>query len=351
MKKHYRHEHDCLNCGSQLQGKFCHNCGQENLQIKESFGHMLNHAVSDYFHFDHQFFHTLNPLLFKPGKLTIEYMAGRRAQYLHPVKMYIFISLVFFLLILKSGHEIVHVNENGNQVKKDIARDVKKDLDKNKNLSEKEKKQITNNVKAVVPGSSTSVTVNKNHAPVNITEGEADSGETYTQYLIKQQKLPADERDGIWERFFKKAKFGYTEKYGKHAMEQFQEDLKHNVPKMMFVLLPLFALILKVAFLNNKKYYVEHLIFAIHLHCFFFLFIAFVMLIQLCLPQSWHALYDILNLFVFFISVWYTYRALRVVYLRSRWRTISKLIGMSMMYWLVFCFCLVGLILATAATI
>ena len=69
MKKHYRDEDDCLNCGVALQGKFCHTCGQENLQIKESFGHVLNHAVSDYFHFDHQFFHTLKPLFFKPGFL------------------------------------------------------------------------------------------------------------------------------------------------------------------------------------------------------------------------------------------------------------------------------------------
>src|ERR1700744_2185987 len=110
MKKHYRHENDCLNCGTILEGHYCHNCGQENLQIKEGFGHMMNHAISDYFHFDHQFFHTLKPLLFKPGFLTNEYMAGRRAQYLHPVKMYIFISLVYFLLLFKSGHEPVHIN-------------------------------------------------------------------------------------------------------------------------------------------------------------------------------------------------------------------------------------------------
>jgi hypothetical protein len=101
MKKHYRHENNCLNCGTTLEGKYCHNCGQENLEIKETFGHMMNHAISDYFHFDHQFFHTLKPLFFKPGYLTNEYMAGRRAQYLHPVKMYIFISLVYFLLFFQ----------------------------------------------------------------------------------------------------------------------------------------------------------------------------------------------------------------------------------------------------------
>src|ERR1700739_2754377 len=107
MKKHYRSESDCLNCGTILKGHFCHNCGQENLELKENFVAMMEHAVSDYFHFDHLFFHTLKPLLFKPGYLTVEYMAGRRAQYLHPVKMYIFISIVYFLLLFQTAHETV----------------------------------------------------------------------------------------------------------------------------------------------------------------------------------------------------------------------------------------------------
>src|SRR5471030_392463 len=109
MKKHYRTENDCLNCGAELQGRFCHVCGQENLQIKENFGHMMNHAISDYFHFDHHFFNTLKPLVLNPGKLTNEYMAGKRVRYLHPVKMYIFISLVYFLLLFNSNTKMVVV--------------------------------------------------------------------------------------------------------------------------------------------------------------------------------------------------------------------------------------------------
>src|ERR1700760_5009513 len=112
MKKHYRHEDNCLNCGTILQGHFCHNCGQENLEIKEGFGHVMTHTILDYLHFDHQFFGTIKPLLFKPGFLTVEYMTGRRVRYLHPIKTYIFISVVYFLLLFQSGHEAVKINEN-----------------------------------------------------------------------------------------------------------------------------------------------------------------------------------------------------------------------------------------------
>src|ERR1700760_3017426 len=151
MKKHYRKENDCLNCGATLQGHYCHVCGQENLQIKESFGHMMNHAISDYFHFDHQFFHTLKPLLFKPGFLTTEYMAGRRAQYLHPVKMYIFISVVYFLLLFQSGHDkdFVKVSENPDKPKKAIAvsDSVKTAILNNKNLSKVQKEKLITQVR------------------------------------------------------------------------------------------------------------------------------------------------------------------------------------------------------------
>src|ERR1700743_2797230 len=142
MKKHYRQENDCLNCGTTLQGHYCHVCGQENLQIKESFGHMMNHAISDYFHFDHQFFHTLKPLLFKPGFLTNEYMSGRRAQYLHPVKMYIFISLVYFLLLFQSSHKkVVSTTVNGKPVTIENSIDsAKKAIEHNHNLSAAQKK-------------------------------------------------------------------------------------------------------------------------------------------------------------------------------------------------------------------
>jgi hypothetical protein len=121
MKKHYRKENDCLNCGAMLTGKYCPNCGQENLEIHESFGHMMNHAISDYFHFDHQFFHTLRPLFLKPGYLTNQYMSGKRAQYLHPVKMYIFISIVYFLLLFQSGHSLVDMHETTTPPKKEVA--------------------------------------------------------------------------------------------------------------------------------------------------------------------------------------------------------------------------------------
>jgi uncharacterized membrane protein len=94
--------------------------------------------------------------------------------------------------------------------------------------------------------------------------------------------------------------------------------MQHNVPKMMFLLLPLFALILKIAFSKSKKFYVEHLIYSFHLHCFLFLFLAMIMLLQMPVSAKMETLHAIIALFAGVVIVWYIYRSLRVVYNRSR---------------------------------
>jgi hypothetical protein len=116
----------------------------------------------------------------------------------------------------------------------------------------------------------------------------------------------------------------------------------------MFVLLPLFALILKITFYKNKKFYVEHLIFSFHFHCFLFLFLAIIMIISRVIPGDWDE--DWLNMFAFVVIVWYIYRSLRVVYDRSRLRTITKMIGMWFSYFFTFIIAMCLLFVITALT-
>ncbi|HEY4324902.1 MAG TPA: DUF3667 domain-containing protein [Mucilaginibacter sp.] len=353
MKKHYRHENNCLNCGTTLDGKFCHNCGQENLEIKESFGHMMDHAVSDYFHFDHQFFQTLKPLFLKPGMLTNEYMAGRRVHYLHPVKMYIFISVVYFLVLFQSGHQIVQINNSeGKPVKTEkILDSVNKEIANNKDISARQKKLLEEKVKkygALNINVADPDEKNKKH----ITGlGTATSDTSLKQYQENQKKLLSKDRDGFLKRIFNEKMLSYNEKYGSRAQEVFLDELKHNTPKMMFILLPLFAVILRITFWSSKKYYVEHLIYALHLHCFLFLFLAIVMLIQSFIPINLIWIFELIGFFSTVYITWYIYRSLRVVYHRNRFRTITKMLGMGVMYFVAFFFSIMIVLVVTALTI
>jgi hypothetical protein len=356
MKKHYRKENDCANCGAELQGKFCHTCGQENLELHENFGHMMNHAISDYFHFDHQFFHTLKPLLFKPGKLTTEYMAGRRVQYLHPVKMYIFISLIYFLLLFKSGFEPIQTDEDSGKKpsKKETAARKKEKLDevlKNPDVPQFAKKAIVDanridTAAGAEKGKEGENTESTRGTPAGWPGASRDA--TYAIYLTNQQKLPANERDNFFERIYNKKAFYYQQKYGERAKEVYFEEIKHNIPKMMFLLLPLCALIFKIAFWKNKKFYVEHLIFTFHLHCFIFLYLAVIMLLQMITPETWKSFDSWLGFAGFAGIVWYIYRSFRVFYGRTRWRAVSKMLGVSLMYLTMFSICITIVSLLTA---
>ncbi|MFI5163463.1 MAG: DUF3667 domain-containing protein [Sphingobacteriales bacterium] len=357
MKKHYRTETDCLNCGTDLQGKFCHVCGQENLQMKESFGHMMNHAISDYFHFDQQFFSTLKPLMFKPGFLTNEYMTGRRMSYLHPVKMYIFISVVYFLLLFQSGQQVGNVNVNPKPATKGIvftnANDkdldsAKKVIANNSFIPNKAKKEIQKDIdkqKAADKGKAND-TVDYRTKP-NQWFHPSTKDTSYAEYLVNQKKLTQAKQDGFFERMWNKKVFTYREKFGPGAKDEFFDDLKHNTPKMMFLLLPLFALIVRVSFWKNRKFYVEHLIYTLHLFCFLFMFLGIIILLEMPIPNSLRVISEWLTLLATLYITWYFYRSLRVVYHRSRFRTITKMIGMSFMYFVAFSVCVSLLFITT----
>ena len=355
MKKHYRHENDCLNCGAKLQGKFCHNCGQENLEMKESFGHMMNHAISDYFHFDDQFFSTIKPLFLKPGFLSNEYMAGRRIRYLHPVKMYIFISLIYFVLLFQTSFQPIKVTEtNDKKESKKTLVATNKTLDSvandpdvpaiGKNFIVDAKKQ---NETALAKGDTTvdHEDIRDNSKGYRIPGSTHDT--TYVQYLADQQKLPPAHRDGFIIKIFNKKALQYRQEYGSRTKEVVLEQFKHNVPKMMFLILPICALIFQVVFWRNKKYYVEHLIYTFHLHCFLFLFLSIIMLFEIILPSSW-GINDWLTLIATVGTLWYLYKSMRVFYNRSPFRTITKLIGVSFVYSIVFAICMVFVFIITA---
>jgi len=359
MKKHYRHENNCLNCGTILEGKYCHNCGQENLEIKESFGHMMNHAISDYFHFDHQFFHTLQPLLFKPGFLTNEYMAGRRAQYLHPVKMYIFISLVYFLLFFQQkGGSIVKVDTK--ELTTEQLNAAVKQINQNQYIPKQAKEEALNDLykdngykivhNKVVKDTSKKTRERLKEEEANphmFTPTTADT--SFEQYLADQHKLPDNKRDGWLVRYYDKKAYAIN-KQKINVKDVVEDGFKHNFPKVMFVLLPLFALILMIAFYKNKKYYVEHLIYSFHLHCFVFLFLAMLMILKFIIPDNWEAVNGWLSFGAFLAIIWYVYKSLRVVYHRGRWRTITKMIGISLSYSIVFLICFVVFLVMTIAT-
>ena len=89
----------CRNCGEALVGKFCWSCGQEDLPLHPSLRQLASELLGEFFSFDSRLLRTLRPLLFRPGVLTRDYLAGRRIRFVSPLKIYLIAALIFFGLL------------------------------------------------------------------------------------------------------------------------------------------------------------------------------------------------------------------------------------------------------------
>jgi hypothetical protein len=126
---------ECLNCGQPLRGdeNFCSECGQVNDEIPLSIKQFISEFFAGFLSFDTQFFNTIVPLLFKPGKVSKEYIKGKRRKYTNPFKMYLHTSIVFFLLMglisTINNYKKLNQNTTHNEAIKDSIFNELKDKD------------------------------------------------------------------------------------------------------------------------------------------------------------------------------------------------------------------------------
>lgn len=335
MKKHYRTDKNCLNCGATVTDKFCPNCGQENLELHENFLHLALHSVAHYFHFESKFFNSFVPLFTKPGYLTQAYFAGKRASHLNPISMYIFISILFFFLftantsINKKG--ILEENEVSQQEVAQTQNSIQKAV-KNNKLP----KEAAAAIYTIQPALDTAQAKHNDAViytnPAGKAEGNSKLMGVETDIAVantlqaKFRKVLDDDLSG----------------------ELFKNKLFGHLPKVMFILLPLFALILKLVYWRSSKYYVEHLIYSIHVHSFLFLFGSLLILLGWLLPSGvseWLTLGGIL------VALWYIYRSLRNLYRRPRWQTVYKFCLLFFAYGFLFTLSTVLVFVATLYTV
>ncbi len=98
--------HICQNCGSDLSGNYCSNCGQEGkAALNRSVFSLIHHFFEELFVWDSRFFRSVKYIFIRPGFLTHEYISGRIVGYISPLKMFLFTSLVLFFIMIKSDSD------------------------------------------------------------------------------------------------------------------------------------------------------------------------------------------------------------------------------------------------------
>ncbi len=102
---------NCRHCGPRLQGPFSSDCGQEARDLDLSLRQLPGELFGNLMSFDSRAWRTVVPLLFRPGDLTAHYLAGQRVRFVPPIRLYDFVSIVYFLLLALLSPEVEVVRE------------------------------------------------------------------------------------------------------------------------------------------------------------------------------------------------------------------------------------------------
>jgi len=343
-----RKEKICLNCGAALHGRFCHYCGQENIEPKDSFWHLVTHFVYDIIHFDGKFFSTLKYLLFRPGFLSHEYLRGRRADYLHPIRMYVFTSAFFFLIFFsfyekEKSIDIKEKTDTAQQVMEDLREEearLKKMIAKDTaafsaDIVKQRLKQVeadiamvqkdstkAKNVKSLSNGGFRLVTFDNDMAHKEL--------KSVREYDSIQALLPKNKRDGFIKSAIKRQDIHLNEKYkndGSAILKAVTNKFIHLFPQMLFLSLPLFGLLLLMLYAKHKQfYYVNHVIYSIHLYCALFIIILIGLWLNSILTAITQSEHDWIGSSFTLAGFFYLYKSMRNFYGQRRAITILKYI-------------------------
>ncbi len=341
-----RKEKDCLNCGTIVQGRFCQVCGQENTEPKETFWGMVMHFFSDITHFDGKFFVTLKDLLFRPGFLSAEYIRGRRASYLHPVRMYVFTSAVFFLVFfsLRGTQDAIKFDND------DYFTTAQRDsalVRARKNLARDTADDDLRQIITILSDSSRQVKPSdlfpfQTHTVISTINGEYNSRH---QYDSAQAALPKDERDGWFARLWNKKASELNDRYRSQptrSMQLVTESLLHRLPYLLFVSLPFFALILKLLYVRRKNfYYADHAIFSVHHYIFSFILLLFVFLLEKLNDVSGWGIWSFLMGVSLFAWPVYLFIAMKKFYRQGFFKTFFKFLFLNLLGLIVLLFLLI----------
>lgn len=300
----------CPNCGQVSDGDFCPSCGQKAAPLRQPIHHFLRDAFTEYFGIDGRLWTSLWVLLTKPGRLTQEYLAGRRVRYLRPLRLYLTSTLLFFFLLAvfdpigklqgvmtADDEERVAVPAAVRVAELDstIAADV---------VAEARAEEVIDSLRAErlerVIAADTVSNVDLDQMLSGV-ESALDQGDRRALRRLRWQRdqlaaLPPDSliRAEDWSaaaevlmpsnnmeinlpegaprsRSLQRLTSSRTDEERAAALADLGRNAIGRLPTVMFLLLPVFALFLKAIYFRRDWYYSEHLVFALHTHAFAFL--------------------------------------------------------------------------------
>ncbi len=339
-----------MNCGHPFFGheKFCPECGQKNKGSKITFASFVKEVFNGFISWDAKFWTTLIPLLIKPGKVSHDFINGKRQRYSNPFQFYLTTSIVFFLFIglsnqyqefqelssgkSQQGASLSFVNNNNDVDPNAVANTVREDLnDALKDMDSIEKSEV---LKFIPQNIQDSIVANKDKPMINVGEDDGRVG----KMMKFRRENPNSGTDvaldslGIKKTFFnrflysKARVFNSFQDDAKKANEEFTQEMISYASISLFIFLPIFTLFLRFIYIRRKFTYVEHLIFVFHTQTVFFILLTIFYLISLFTSNS-----NITGVFVLLFLI-YLFIAMKKFYRQGYFKTFFKFIILNGMY-------------------
>ncbi len=316
----------CQNCDYEFKGHFCPNCGQEVAEFNRPFGFVLYDFAGNFFAFDTRFFRTFKYLLFRPGFLTAEFFQGRRMRYSPPFRIFVFLSFILFLLLQSLTERTLDavpelkVSDSSKQKKLKNGLVLNADIV----LENDSVASMNPDSLAMFPiGAKDTIQPDPDELNIDLSIfGDENTRES----LLKLADQFQGKLDNTADPEKRKQYSSYI------AMFRAPEMVISNVMKYMswafFILLPLFALVLKLFYIRRDQLYIRHLLFSIHLHSYLFFILILVVILKLFFESGT----TVINLALLLSFPLYFVLAMRKFYGQSWGKVVMKFIGISFIY-------------------
>jgi hypothetical protein len=276
----------CENCRAPMAGSFCAQCGQAAVDYRRSFRHIIVDVLDSFLNWDSKFFATIGWLIARPWHLTNQFLSGRRVRYVHPLRLYLLVSILFFFVV---NYWAKSIHADPSKLSADDRADIAAELNdpdippavKARIRGALDAKGRTQPEAQTSPSPQTALTpqpsvIASPPPPVTSPSPPGDFGP-----MVQFDKPPST----AFERWLEQRA---KEKMGEHGskMALFIATLFSNLPYMMLCCIPLFALVLKVLYVRKRVFYIDHLVYALHIHSFAYLAIMLIVLITIGLNRS-----------------------------------------------------------------
>ena len=335
----------CENCGAQLDGHWCAQCGQPAIEYRRSFRYVVADLLHEFLNWDSKFFATIALLILKPWRLTNEFLAGKRVRYVNPLRLYLLASILFFFAVNYGARELkIEPGKLSPKDRAEIAADLKKE-----DLPPAARAKLARFLQESSPSPTPSDEMSTPSPPP--APGNHKQRREYGK--IGERPFAVFDSDAKTSTPFERwIESRAKEKMGENGtkMGLFIATLFSNLPYMMLCCIPLFALVLKVLYIRRHIFYIDHLIYALHIHSFAYTGIMLIVLATIGLNRVVPGLiagWAIALLWIVFVVQ--IFLSIRRVYRQGWFFTIFKFLFGGFVYLIVLVFALAATFFITVA--